>query len=244
MKKLRYLLKNPLSSLAVKAAIFGSFLALVKIGDFGLAPILFFLLSAGFLYSQPIFNSFALLSSFGVLTVLSLIGAKTIDGLFIFVIADIFFSFLFYLILGLKNLAFISRGQWYSALNLFLFYATFVIFFLSDRGGYFIPKSLVVFFAAFLLFREFVKFSAPEFKRRNLIAWVLALVIFEAVWAVSLLPLGFLNSANLMILPVFILSDLTSRYARGSLSRRAILVDVSIFILLMLTIFIASKWTV
>jgi hypothetical protein len=245
--KLRLVLKNPHLQLALKAIIFGGFLTLVKLGNFGITPILFFVLVAFLLYSRPIFNTSAFLISFLILIITIIFILKIFPENNFFFLSALFFSLMFYILLGVKNLIFINRALWYLFFNLALFYSVFISFFYIDKSTLFAAKVLILFLALFLLFKEFFRFLLPEYqlpKKKALIVWLLALIVLEIVFAVSLLPLGFINSANLAILSVFILGDLTFNYLKGTLNRRLFLIDITLFVLLILLIFGTTKWEI
>src|SRR3989344_5338932 len=176
--KLKSVLRSQQSTLLFKALIFWGFLMLVYIGNFGLVPILFFLVMA--LNTPPSF------------------------------IVAAFYAFLFYIILGLKNLIFINRANWHQALHLLLFYALFIHFWNIGDEATFLLRLVGIFAASLLLIREFFKVVAVDSPKRRVVAsWVLALLITEAVWVISWLPIGFLNSSPLASLIVFTLINLT-----------------------------------
>jgi len=228
--KLKSVLENQQLTLLFKALMFGAFLLFT--------PPLLFIIAALFLYFKPLFNTFSFFSSFIILLILSL---SLTNGL----LAAILFSFVFYIILGVKNLVFINRWRWYHLLHLSLFYSTFLLFFLSDNTSNFFFKSFGLFLISVFLLREFLKFAAADFpKRRLLISWALSLFVVEITWVIGLLPLGFLNSANLALLSVFALGDLTLHHFRGTLGRKVVLSTAALFVLLTLLIFATSQWSI
>lgn len=244
--RLKSVLENPRSVLVFKTLLFGSFLLLVKIGDFALVPIIFFLLVAFSLFLKPLFQTINYFIPFCLFLILGLIFLNYLPGLY-FWGGILFLCFLFYLLLGTKNLILVNRAGAYLIFSLGLFYLAFLLFFLSDKESGFIFKLLIVFLITVLLFRNIFKFqagAAVTLRRRSIVSWILALLVFEAIWAISLLPIGFFQSANLALLTVFILQNLTLNYFQGILTRRAILNEATIFILLALLIFITSSWAI
>lgn len=236
--KLKSVLRSQQSTLLFKALIFLGFLALVYIGNFKFIPILFFLVTAVFLYSKPIFNTFYLWASFFILLILALISPPSFLG-------AAFYAFLFYIILGLKNLVFINRLNWHQALHLSLFYALFMIFWGASDGAPFLLKLAGVFAASLFLIREFFKMAAIDFSKRRVVAsWVIALLITEAVWAISWLPIGFLNSSALALLMVFVLINLTLHHLKETLNKQVVLSAITLFVLSALLIFVTSKWRI
>jgi len=244
--KLKSVLKNPQLQLAFKALIFGGFLVLAKLGGLGVVPVIFFLLTAFLLYSRPLFNAFSFIVSFLLLVIVSLSVLKIFpyEGNY-FLLAVFFSSFLFYLLLGVKNLVFIDRAFWFNFFGLALFYAVFLIFFWADKSTFFVIKSLLLFLVVLFLSRDFLSISVPDYpfpQKKTLASWLLAFIMLELAWVISLLPLGFINSANLAIMSVFLLGDVTINYLRGALTRRAILIDVTLFVVLLLVVFGTTQW--
>ena len=236
--RLKLVLQSQQSTLLFKALIFLGFLTLVYIGNFSLVPILFFLAIAIILYSKPIFNTFYFWASFLILLVVALNSPPS------FFIAA-FYAFLFYIILGLKNLVFINRVNWHQALHLLLFYAMFMLFWGASDETTFLLRLVGVFVASVFLIREFFKVAAVDFSKQRVVAsWVLALLVVEIVWAISWLPIGFLNSAALAFLAVFTLINLTLHHFKGTLNKKIILSAITFFVLFALLIFIASKWRI
>lgn len=233
--KLKSLLKNPRSILLFKAVLFGVLLAFAK--GWAIPAAIFF-------YAKPVFNTFSFLCSFLLLMVLSLSLINTVSGGWFFVLASGGLAFIFYLILGMKNLVFVRRNRWNYVLHILLFYSTFVLFFLSDKSDLFFLKSLGVFAVAVLLFREFLKTAAENFPNlRGLFSWTLALLVWQAIWAIGLLPIGFLNSANLATLLVFVIGDLAINHFKNALNRQLIYSELSLFAVLALLILATSRWS-
>lgn len=236
--KLKSVLQSQQSILLFKALIFLGFLTLVYIGNFSLVPILFFLTIAIVLYSKPIFNTFYFWASFAILLILALNSPPSF-------FAAVFYAFLFYIILGLKNLVFINRVNWHQALHLSLFYVLFMFFWGLDGATPFLLKLSGIFLTSLFLLREFFKVAAVDFSKRSIAAsWVFALLVVEAVWAISWLPIGFLNSAALALLAIFVLINLILHYFKGTLNKKIVLSAITFFILFMLLIFITSKWRI
>ena len=243
-QKLRSLLQSQQSILVLKAFVFAAFLSLMYLSDFSFIPILFFIVSALVLYFKPLFNTLSYLVIFMILITLSIVLAVVLP-----IAAQpmlvIGFSFLFFIILGLKNLSFVNRIQWYNLLHLLLFYALFLLFFSFDKSNLFVLKSTGILILVGILFRYFLKFNAVKFSRRRAVmSWALALMVIEAIWAISLLPIGFISSANLSLVLVLLLSGITVHHFKGTLDKRVILSNTGLFLVLTILIFITSKWTI
>ncbi len=233
--RLRLVLRDQQLRLALKALIFGGGLALVKIGSLGLLPILFFLGIALFLYTSPLFNSFNQSYNLLILIAISLLAAgKTLDSGY-FLLIWLGAVFLFYLILGIKDLILINRSFWQSFLNFSLFYASAVLFFYSDLSKFFLLDFFGLFLAALVLIRNL-------YARKILVALLAAFIISEITWLAALLPLGPINAASLVFLTYFTLTSLIARQADQSLNKRLILRYLTVFVILLVIIFGTTKW--
>jgi len=159
--------------------------------------------------------------------------------------AIIFFSVLFYLILGIKEFYFIRRSRWNSIKNILLLFSVFIVYFMANKFTFFYLKYLAVFLVIFLLIKEWLFWLEPNFpKRYNLIAFVSAFVVLQCLWAVSLLPLGFLNSAAVMTVLIFVLSNVCTDYFKGTLDRNKIIKNFIIIVFSLLLIFFFTNWKV
>jgi hypothetical protein len=86
----------------------------------------------------------------------------------------------------------------------------------------------------------------PQFIVHNsrFISLVFAFLALELFWAVNLLPIGFINSAVLLTLFVFLMRDFTIAYSSGRLNRRFFIYHFLLFVVLAVLIFFNSKWNV
>lgn len=224
--KLKLVFQNPRLQLALKAAVFGLLLAF--------AHPLIFLAGAMILYGRPLFRTVEFLEPFIVLLVVSLILTWSAGGGLFLYLSVAYSTFLFFLILGVKNLVFVQRDNWHRVLNMALAYEAFILFFYYNKE-FFVAQLVLIFTVIFFLLRDL-------FKKRT-IYWLLGLLVLEAVWGIGLLPIGFVNSANIALLAYFFLSDLALHHSANTLTRRKILTDATIFTLLLLVIFIFSRWS-
>ncbi len=251
--KLKLLFRGQRLASALKALVFGGFLELVKIGNFGIIPILFFLVAGLVLYNRPFLKSSAHLTAFLILSLVSLVILNKLNSPVLIITFLSAVAFLFYIILGLKNLFFIYRSRWQYILGLSLFYFVFLIFFVLNKSAYFLWKEIGFVVTNFFLLREFLVFVARDAKIKDLmnrplkkpsvIAAVITLLLVEEAWLINLLPIGFLNSANLELISVFLLVDLVRCFWQDNFVRRAILTDITIFVLTTLLIFATSQWS-
>ena len=155
------------------------------------------------------------------------------------------FSFIFYLLAGIKNYFFIKRSRLYYLAAILIFYSMFIEFFLADKSEWFLLKYSAAIAATFLLFREWLKiisvFSFP--KRELLAATVAAFLIAQLLWVVALLPIGFISSANLMLLFTFVLADFLLKHFTGGISKEFIIQHLVFFAALAALIFWTSSWS-
>ena len=160
----------------------------------------------------------------------------------------IFFAFLFFLLLGIKNLIFIRREPLYYLLNSLLFLTVFIYFFSSnnfDQPFWFLIKSLAIFSATFFLFKEFLTVSVPVplgSQKRNLMAVGSAFLSLQFLWVIAFLPFRSLNTASLALLVALILEDFIVHHLSGTINRRIVLRNITMFLILAMIIFGASKW--
>ncbi len=116
---------------------------------------------------------------------------------------------------------------------------------ISGGSGYFVFKYLAAFSAVFLLLMgpiSPIKLISPTGPIR-LIAAGLSFGLVQVLWAISLLPFNSLNSASLALLAVLILEDFAVHRLSGTMSHRIILRNATLFLILSLVIFAATKWS-
>lgn len=207
-----------------------------------------FLAVAFYFYFRPAINAGRFLFSFLAVLAVSLLVVKSLTiGLWLLAIC-LFFGFLLFLLLGIKNLSFVHRQPLYYFYGALMFLTIFIVFFNSDKSRFFAVKYLAVGLAIFLIFREFLgvieetEGIAGFPLKKNLYSLVFTFLILEFIWVAALLPLGFLNAASLAILLVLVLEDLIIHHFGGTLDRRLILRNITVFLILTLAIFGASIW--
>ena len=246
LKKLKSALKSPKGSilaLALKAAVFSGLLYFV---NSQWSMVIVFLAVAFYFYFQPSLNTDKFLASFIILLATSLIAINKLLITHYSFLISLFFGFLFFLLLGIKNLIFIKRESYFYLLNGILFLAIFILFFWPAQPHWFFVKYLLVFFAIGLLFREFLNFLIPELlpsQKRKLVVWGISFLMVQLLWIISLLPISFLNAASLTLLIMFILQDFNVHHFSGTINRQIILRNITIFLILTLVICSASKWS-
>ena len=243
--ELKLVLRNPQSVLLLKTVLFLGFLALAKIGGFGWLPILFFILATSILFFLPFFQTFSYFVAFGFFLITGLVFLGKLPESY-FSLGAIIFSGLFYLLLGVKSLVMVDRARAYLLFHLSIFFLVFILFFQSaeELNAF---SLLMVFVVSYLLFREFFKFQdfpGIGWRQKNIFSWTLAFLTLQAVWAIKILPIGFIQSASLSLVLVFIFGNLARAYLSGKLNRQAVLRDLTFLVLSALLIFITSKWSI
>lgn len=231
--RLKSVSKNLTLRLASKAAVFGVLLFLAGIANFRFTAVVIFIGAAVFLYLSPLFRTVEFSLPFLLLMAFSLAAIETLAGSGQFLPAVIFLSFLFFLILGLKDLVLIQRTTWQRFLNLSLAYLALLLFFYYVQEFFFL-KLILLFGVTLLLIKDLFK--------KRIFYWLIAFLVVEAAWALSLLPFGFISAATILLLVYFVLTDLAIYYLDNALTRRRILTDISIFALLFILTLAFSRW--
>lgn len=229
--------------LAGKAAIFAAGLFWAGQARFGLFPVAIFIALAAIFYLRPIFQTFPFLISFLLLIILALALTATFPAGRYPLYLALIFSWLFYLLLGIKNVALVHRSQWYYLLHLSLFYGLMVLFFVANHGSGFFLKTFLLFLVSGWLIKEFLaslgKIHEPASRA---LTWTLAFFIAEAGWALSLLPIGFLHAAGVIIALIFIVEQTAREYLSRELTGRTTRINFAVFISLLVVLFATAKW--
>ena len=231
-------------SLFLKTFIFGLAILLSASGGFGIFDSLGFIALASALYSRPLLEKYPTKSAFLVLLPTAMISLRMLEGSSLALPAILFFSVIFYLILGIKNFMFIRRSRLYYVSALLLFYSIFSLFFLTDKSELFLLKYGLVFLASYFLLREWLAlistFQYPE--RERVAALLGAFLILQLLWATALLPIGFLNSANLMLLFTFVIAELLINHFLGTINKNFLIQHGVFFGILFAIIYWTSSW--
>lgn len=241
--ELKLVLRSPRSALLLKSLLFFGFLVLAKIVGFGWLAILFFLIASAILFFFPLFQSIPYFISFILFVGLGIFFLKQLSG-FYFWVGALGLIAIFYLILGVKNLVLMNRSFLYRIFHLAVFYGVFILFFSGERKS--ALWLLAIFLVAWLLYRNLFKFQdfvLVSWRRCSVASGVLALLTVEFLWAISFSPIDLVQSATLSLLTVFVLGDLAIKYFNQQLTRKLILADITLFVLLSLFIFLMSRWS-
>jgi hypothetical protein len=213
-----------------------------------------FVLSALYWYFQSLFDWKTFLYSFIVLVFYAYLGTSFFSGAsqvsgvsgdtLVFLAASVF-GILFFLLLSIKEFVFLRRQAIFNFMSGALYFFVAAVFFIADKdhGGSFLFYYLLSFIALYLLIKESIDFfmeDAPK-KKKNLLVIGSAVLVAEFLSIISMLPIGFLSSAALIILIIFILEDLVYYHLKGALDRQIILNNVTILIISLIFIFATAK---
>lgn len=238
-------LRGSMLPLILKSLILG-ILLFFALGTGKLFFIAIFVVVGCYFYFVPNINSRQFLASFAVILAFpAFLRGSLSPGWFLAV--SMAYLAIFFVLFGLKNLVFINRRPIYSFLNGVLVFAIFSLFFWSDKiGALFFVNYLLVFFTFLFLFKEYLNVLDEKLsgQKNNLFAWSISFLVLQIVWALSFLPINFLNAGALILLIVLIFQDFTLSHISGSIDRKMILRNITIFIALALAIFGASSWSI
>ncbi len=209
-------------------------------------PYLVFLGASVYMYVTPFFRPMAFIFSFGVFLALGKIFSEVGNINTVLVIA-VLLGIALYLLLGVKDLLFINRAPAIFLFELILIGGIFFAFFWFAQPALFgiAAANVYVFIALLALLGEYFAFLLPE-KKRGIArgaAAIMAFILFQILWAVSLLPLDFIHAALLMTIITFSMSDIAVSSLKKRLSARRLAIDVSAATLLVAILFLFSRWT-
>ncbi len=225
--------KSPIISLLVKSVIFA--LAWLYL------PFWIFFLAAVYFYLVPLFRPGRLLLPFAAIIFFSFIEEPS--ALFAFLFGAIFF-----LIIGIKDLILINRGAATEALSLLLSFLLSIEYFLNISRW---DSFWVVFWAflaatpIFFLSRLFIGQEdgrACKQGRRDTTLVVTAFLIMQLLIALTFAPLNFLYQSAIFFVFALILLECAADYCAGLLSRRKILLNLSIFFIFVSIILGSAQW--
>lgn len=250
LKKLKSVSKSlvlqSLNKSFLGAIIFGLLLLWIN-KNYSFFPVIVYFGFAVYFYFYPTFEN-RFLSSFLII----LLAPFFVIYSPIFPIYLLFFSFLFFLFLGIKNLVFINRYQVYQFLNNFLFFLIFIIFFSADKSQLFFLKYLILFPLSFFILKELLMWHFSRFEsqlqisvqRISAYSATFSFLLGQLVWAIALLPIGFLNLSALMLVFVLASKDLIINHLEGEIDKNSVLKNITMVILFSIVIFAVSRWKI
>ncbi len=231
--------------LLIRAVLFATSLWLLADQDFSALQLLAFVIIGAVLYFIPVFQTLLVLPSFFVLMTISPIALSVFGPQVSYPsLLAAFFGLLFYILLGIKQFVFVARIKLHQALHLALLYCVSILFFAAPGGDWFVTRSLLLAFFAYFLIREFflIRGFAKD-AQMKLTSALIAFVLVEFVWAINLLPIGFINAAGVLLVLLFTLEELLVFALRDTLTRRELVLELSTCFTLIATIFAFSNWT-
>lgn len=205
----------------LKGAVFALVLGFAASENFSFLPALLFLAVATGLYAEPVFQTMPYLLPYLFLIGLSFLSFKLFGSADINPALIIFFGFLFFMLVGLKNMAFVARHKWYLAFQLILFYLTAAVFFAIDKSQGLLIPSLGWLITSYVLLLHYFRFQEiKKSKAIKLSAMIIALVSLELAWVLGLLAIGFLSASGILAAYIFVLEELASHYLSRTLTAK------------------------
>jgi hypothetical protein len=213
-----------------------------------------FVLSSLYSYFRSLFEWQKFSYSFFVLLFYAYLGTAFFSGTsevggfsgdMVVFLAALAFGTLFFLLISIKEFVFLRRQELFNVLSGALYFFVSATFFIvdRDRGGAFLFYYLLSFVSLYLLIKESIDFFVEDSPKRkkDLLAIGSAVLVAEFLSITSILPIGFLSSAALIILIIFVLEDLVYYHLKGTLDRQIVLNNVAILIISIIFIFATAK---
>ena len=233
--KLKLVLKNPVSPLALRATSLAIAIFWLRTGDFSFFKFLIFGTLFLFLYLKPPLGATKFIVS-AVILGITTIFAPQVSGLIGFYV-NLALSTLGFLLLGIKNLIFTRRQNLYYLMHLVLMVGLASLFSLN------IISSILFFILVFFLFREFYIVMTPEKPELlSLVAALEGMLIMQIAWVTSFFPTSFLISSAVLVLLTFVFHDALIHYFKNTFSKDVALRSIAIFVVLALLISILPVW--
>lgn len=217
----------------LRGALFALLLGYAVHGQFSGLSVTVLILGSLILYSQPVFQTVPYFIPFVLLLSLAILSFYFFGEAELTPYLLIFFGWLFFMLLGVKNVAFVSRQNWFLAFELLTLYLSAAIFFAIDKTQHIFLPSLSLLIVIFVLARQF--FRLTEMRGRRLIALVslaIALMVVELTWVLSIASVGFWPAAGLVAAYFFVLQEVSRHYLASTLKSKTLLQYFSVFALL------------
>jgi hypothetical protein len=149
---------------------------------------------------------------------------------------------MFFAVLGISHLLFHNPPLVYGMFNTALFFLIFLVYQSLPATAF---SFLLLFLAVAILSTEVLEFLGFAAKRRAIIlGGAIGCLTLEIYWLLGFLPLGFINIAIFMALFMLLVRNILYAFVRGSLDRRYVLTEATLFLILTIAVFLASKWAV
>src|SRR3989344_5465762 len=233
------LISNPIPwSLVIKTVVLG--------GIWYFLPFPIFLVLALYFYLVPMFKPSELAAPYFVTLILAFFLQTSFW-------AAVFVAVSMYLILGAKDLIFINRKAVYETIVFILVFVMFLRFF-QEFGTWFgissVLWSVALAFFTYILFKGFLSYEGVfgeeltvEARRHKfLILGLSSFIVWQLTWVLVFLPVGSIYQTAVMFLVSIILLELTSAYFSQSLTARKVLMNFTLFFILLVLILTSTKW--
>ena len=236
----------------LKGIIFGLSVLVLELYKFPWFLSVGFVILAIILYFSPLFNARRLFFAFLILVFLTfLIPSKFAinfsqeASMYPQIAFGAFFGFLFYLLIGIKQLIFINRKNAYYFLYLSILYQGFLLYFAAEKIytlSDFYKTTLLILFL-FAIIREFFRINKhPKSRLFTATVFVLVLINLEIAWAINLLTIEFTSAASLATLFGFISTEAMRRYLQEELNAKFLRYSMVSFLILSIVILLFSSW--
>src|SRR3989344_8415051 len=231
------------SALLLKSAVYALLIVYVVKNNFAWFPVSIFLIGSFALYVQPVFKTIPYLFSFVLLIASTLLSLAVFGEAVPLGILALIFAFLFYLLLGIKQVVFLNRLRLSELFYYSIFYVIALMFFAMSAQVYAV-KSLIFFLISAGLGRELMSLhEIPSSPGRKAIIWISAFSVMQVAWALGFLTLSFVYSSGIALMFFFTFMDLGIRFYKRALTLKLTAAMIAVFIVLTLGLFIGSKWT-
>ncbi|MBI2010838.1 MAG: hypothetical protein HYS89_01235 [Candidatus Colwellbacteria bacterium] len=218
--------------LAFRAALVALAFFWARSSSFSFLAVISFTALFTIFYFRPIFNagrfSVSALTLFFLVFLIPPLASVSLE-----VYLTLMWGALFFTTLGVKNLVLLKRKGGYELVHSSLVFAMTALYFAGS-----LPQVLL-FIALFFLLREFylgIDALSDFLPRLVLAAAIIALILVEAGWLLTFVPVSPILGAGLITLSAFLLHDTLTHYLKGTLGRELILRNITIFFLVAILI--------
>ena len=238
LEKLKLASKIPPYLLIAKTLLIFLLLIWLSVSHLSFLAIFAFVFFTALFYFWPLLNSLSWLGYFLIFLTGSLITTISLGFSTIALIAIFGLTVIFFLLIGSKNLN-LSGPQSIFLLRSFLFLLIFFMFFSVNKAELFWLKYLALIMAIFIIFYGVFK----NYPKKKLYTIALTFLLTQIVWAIGLLPVGFINQTALALVFILIVEELIVCHFSGTFNYQNIVKNVTIALILVVLIFALSKWT-
>lgn len=241
VKKLGLVLKRPLLLLSLEALVGVALVQWTNISRSWFVAFLFVCYAWWLYTARAVEGAVPLGVLYAVFIGITICVAFVLPAGFSNAVIFLFFGFLLWVVVAVRRLLFATHAR--QMLGIFFY---FVVFLVSAYASATSPSGawwatfpfLFLFF--FLTVREYVRMVLADHSSRiTLFSLVIGLLCAQLLWVLSLLSVGFLNVASLVLVFLIVALDLSGYFFAGTLSRRTLFNSVgflSFFVLLIVVL--------